>query len=121
MLAFNVGENPGRNAIVQFLEITCITKPNPFDPWKRIEAVGGAGFMYDLDTAVRLALAGQVKFRVREGVHLVDVEVVPGGVFGRPYLRTAPNGTPVDNLLHLPQCGLRALLDVGRSNPRAVL
>jgi hypothetical protein len=91
------------------LQITCITKPDRYNPNERIQAVGGPGFYYDLDGAIALVESGQVEFFVNRGGWQVDVVVRrPGGLLGyhRPYLATKPDGTPIDNLLSLDQCGL---------------
>jgi hypothetical protein len=88
------------------LEITCLVKPAPLDGTRCVASVGGPGFHFDLDVAVGLMQSGQVDFYVWHEGKYVDVEVVipesAGDVVAaHPWLRTVPDGKPLDTLEHL--------------------
>jgi hypothetical protein len=87
------------------LQITCINKPNHFDPHSRITHVGGYGWRFPLDMAIAGALSGTYEFYV---IHMLyDVPVTVQLHNGSPYLKTVPDGTPLDNLLFQKECPIQ--------------
>jgi len=90
------------------IEITHITKPDRQDIHDRIREVGamsGGSVLWrlSLDRAVEATRLGTQYF-VRRGGVMVLVERVEGSALrGGAYLRTVPDFTGVNNLLHLPE------------------
>lgn len=92
--------------MTQDLEITSLIRPDAPASAGRIEGVRGPGFEFALDVAVALLQSRQVDFYVwHEGKYVGVEAVVPqhGGhvVASQPWLRTVPDGTPLDSLEHL--------------------
>jgi hypothetical protein len=93
---------------VAVYNITCINKEPRFDPHHRVTHVGGVGaqgrWRMTVDEAIRMLDSG-TRFTATGGGRTVDVEkaISPAG---RPYLRTKPDGTTLDNLLSLAECPL---------------
>lgn len=69
----------------------------------------------NLDEAIVRSKSGANQYYVNRGGNWVLVEVIEGGLFQLPYLRTVPDLTGANNLLSLPQLpsgtvgGLRGL------------
>lgn len=88
--------------------VTCINKKPRNDPHHRVTHVGGSGatgrWRKTEDEAIELIRNGS-PFTATGGGRTVEVEVALSGA-GRPYLRTKPDGTTLDNLLSLTECPL---------------
>ena len=86
--------------------IECITKPNRESRVEHITKIGGSaggGWTMDTPQVIRRMDDGELKFFVRVGKNEVDVRTVhPVG--HRPYIKTEPDETQVDNLLRLDDC-----------------
>lgn len=92
--------------MTQDLEITRIVRPAHSEAAHRVTGIGGPGFDFDIDVAVSLMHSGQVEFYVwHEGKYVGVEAVVPSHVGdvvpSHPWLRTLPDGTPLDTLEHL--------------------
>jgi hypothetical protein len=93
------------------VQIECIDKPDPFNRHERIRRVGGrtsegVRVSLTLDEAVAGIKNNTYKFWVaredpRKQGAWVEVESIAGR---KPFLKTVPDNTPLDNLLYLPQC-----------------
>lgn len=91
----------------EIVQISCIVKPDRFNPHERIQIVGGwhggKRWWLPLDLAIAGALNGTYRFYV--AVNNISVWVEVEQPIGRhPYLKTVPDGTPLDNLLSLETC-----------------
>ena len=84
------------------LQITCINKDNRLSPYERITHVGGAGFKYTTDEAIRYIKSETHSFYVSVAGDRVAVRVASKN--GREYLRTEADGDEPNNLLSLPEC-----------------
>ena len=86
--------------------IECIRKPNRESRVEHITDIGGTsggGWTMDTPQAIRRIDDGELEFFVRVGNNEVDVMTVhPAG--HRPYIKTEPDQTKVDNLLRLDEC-----------------
>jgi Protein of unknown function (DUF3892) len=86
--------------------IECITKPNRESRVEHITQIGGTaggGWTMDTPQAIRRIDNGELAFFVRVSQNEVDVQTVhPSG--HRPYIKTEPDQTKVDNLLRLDEC-----------------
>ena len=90
------------------VEIDCVNKDDRDDPYEAIKFVGGPNpngkrWRLDLQTAVQGALDGKWDFYVRQGGHVVEVEVAESR-WGNLYLKTEPDSDTPDNLLSLKEC-----------------
>jgi hypothetical protein len=90
------------------VEIDCINKDPREDPYRAIKFVGGPNedgtrWKLPLDAAVQGAQRGEWDFYVRQGGHIVEVEVAKSR-FGNFYLKTEADGDTPDNLLSLREC-----------------
>ena len=83
-------------------EITCIHTTPRFDPHGRIHSVGGIGFKYTQEKAIRYIEAGVASFFVHAGGHTVEVIVSMHN--GYKYLKARSDGLQPDHLLSLPEC-----------------
>jgi hypothetical protein len=93
---------------VDVYDITCINKQPRNDPHHRVTHVGGwrpttGRWRMAEDEAIQAIRRGS-RFTATGGGRTVEVEVAHHE--GRPYLRTRPDGTTLDNLLSLPECPL---------------
>jgi hypothetical protein len=82
-------------------EITCIV-PDGSDPDRRIDAVGGAGWQKLEDEVIEEVENGVETYFVDVKGEEVNVVVRERG--NTKYLRTDPDETTENNLLHLPHC-----------------
>jgi Protein of unknown function (DUF3892) len=86
--------------------IECIRKPDRNSRVEHITHIGGSaagGWTMDTPQAIKRMDEGDLEFFVRVGTNEVDVETVhPQG--HRPYIKTLPDQTKVDNLLRLDDC-----------------
>lgn len=90
------------------IEIMCINKSDRYDPWHRIDALGGLNpdgtrWRLTLAHAVSGVEAGKYPFFVRHRGSSVPV-VVATSRFGHKYLKTEADGEATNNLLSLPEC-----------------
>jgi hypothetical protein len=91
------------------LQILCIDKPESSNQSERIRGIGGknpdgTAWYLSLDEAIARIWSGQCSFYVSVGIQSAWVEVEHHGPSGRPFLKTVPDGIPIDNLLDLPAC-----------------
>lgn len=91
------------------LQVTCITKPYPYNPNKRIQALGGLNprtgerWIYSEDDVISFIVKGIHTFFIyRDGI-TINVQVDHKGPL-KLYLKTDADSTLIDNLLSLPQC-----------------
>lgn len=83
-------------------QVTCHI-PDGGDPDQRIDAIGGAGWQHQTDTAIRnIETNVHTYWTLVDGRH-VDV-VVAKRSNGRKYLKTTADGYEPNNLLALPRC-----------------
>lgn len=82
-------------------QITCIHKDNRPDPFERIQQVGGEGFLYLTNEAIRRIDNGE-EFYVVVGGRRTMVEVYKRE--GKKYLKTKADNYEPNNLLSLPEC-----------------
>lgn len=90
------------------IEIMCINKSDRYDPWDRIDAVGGLNpdgtrWCLPLAQAVSGVEAGKYRFFVRHRGSSVRV-LIAESRFGHKYLKTEADGEAPNNLLSLPEC-----------------
>jgi len=90
------------------IEIMCINKCDRYDPWDRIDAVGGINldgtrWRLSLSQAISGAEAGKYRLFVRHRGSSVRV-LVAVSRFGHKYLKTEADGEAPNNLLSLPEC-----------------
>lgn len=90
-----------------YLQITHIHKDDRMDPTTSIQWVGGIDanrnrWRMEMRRAAEMVRAGQASFFTLEQGRHAEVEAVlgPSGLF---YLRTDPDGSGANNLLHLPE------------------
>ena len=92
-------------------QITCINKPNRMSPVEHITHVGGYGsspWKLTVEEVIRRIESrgsDHEDFFVRVGPYETDVFVVNPGAGRRKYIKTEPDSTKIDNLLHLSECG----------------
>ncbi len=91
------------------IEIKCVNKADRYNPYERIEYVGGinpggARWRLSQQQAIEGSESGRWSFYVvgRAGVP-VDV-IVEKSAAGHKYLTTKPDGVTQNNLLSLPEC-----------------
>jgi len=91
------------------LQVTCITRPYPHNPDKKIQALGGLNpktgqrWIYSEDDVISFIVQGVHTFFIhREGV-TINVQVDHKGPM-KLYLKTDADSRLIDNLLSLPQC-----------------
>ena len=89
------------------VQIQCINKTPRFDPWDRIQCVGGINadggrWKLTLANAIDGIGRGQWRFWVA-GNPSVWVEIAVSQ-WGNEYLKTQADGVTPDNLLSLPEC-----------------
>lgn len=87
-------------------QITHIHKDDRMDPTTAILWIGGTDatgrrWRMTMRTAAELVRTGQAAFFTHENDQYAEVEALPGPS-GLYYLRTDPDGTGANNLLHLP-------------------
>lgn len=90
------------------VEIDCINKDPREDPYRAITNVGGPNpdgtrWRLPLNEAAQGALNGLWDFYVRQGGHIVEVEVAISR-YDNLYLKTEADGDTPDNLLSLREC-----------------
>lgn len=86
-------------------QVTCITRDGSDPDW-RIDRLGFAGNVYDIDTVINWLLASDAnQLQVRAGGWDVFVGVRQHPRSGRLFLATEPDGTTLNNLASLPECG----------------
>jgi hypothetical protein len=94
-------------------QVTCINKPNRYDPHSRIQRLGGPGWSSSADDVIRDILLGFHTYYVQVGTLLggARANVIVRYRNDEPYLTTSPDGVQTDNLLSLPECpgGLQGL------------
>ena len=83
------------------LHVTCIV-PDQADPDRRIDAIGGDGFQYRLDDAIRKIELGTHAFWTTQNGRSVWIVVAVRN--GRKYLKTEADGIEPNNLLALARC-----------------
>jgi hypothetical protein len=83
-------------------QITCITKPGPYDDHEHITQVGGPGYYITREACANKIDAGRESYFVQVGTSRADVTTYSRG--GVKYIRTKRDATRKDNLLSLPQC-----------------
>lgn len=89
-------------------QVSCIRKTDRFNPWERIEYIGGAnadGSRWSLTQQEAIAGIedGRWSFFVRREGYEVRV-IVRTSRFSHKYLTTEADGEEPDNLLSLPEC-----------------
>ncbi len=91
------------------LQVTCITKPYPYNPDKKIQALGGRNpstgerWHYSEDQVIQFIVDGVHTFFIKRGGVTINVQVDHKGPL-KLYLKTDADSTLIDNLLSLPQC-----------------
>lgn len=90
------------------VQISCINKTPRYDPWDRIDNIGGRNpngsrWKMSVSRAISGIDTGQWSFFVSVGGRAVDV-VVARSRYGNRYLRTVADGDQPNNLLALPEC-----------------
>lgn len=89
------------------VQISCIIKDDRFDPYSRIQSVGGVHngerWRISLDDAITHIERGTYRFYTYVGGHVRNV-VVAVSRSGRKYLRTEADRDTPDNLLYLSSC-----------------
>lgn len=83
-------------------QVTCINKTNRYNPYERIQAIGGSWGKETQPTAVSQIEKGTHSYYVKVG--LSDANVIVAIHNGNKYLKTNRDTTTVDNLLSLPEC-----------------
>ena len=84
-------------------EITCII-PDNNDEDRRIQKIGGAGWIQSLDSAIESIEDGIFKYHVIDKDTEKQVKVIIAERNGRKYLKTEADGLEPNNLLALPSC-----------------
>lgn len=89
-------------------QVTCISKCDRFNPYERIQAIGGANsdgssWRLSQEVAIREIELGRRSFFVRVRGEVVDV-IVAISRFGNKYLKTVADGDEPNNLLSLYEC-----------------
>lgn len=84
--------------------ITCINKDDRYNPYERIQYVGGEGWKWSLSKAIAEIEAGNWKFYVERPAGDSVWVVVALSPYGNKYLKTTADGDEPNNLLSLPEC-----------------
>ena len=91
------------------IRVDCITKPDRYNPHKRILKLGGPNFgqpnrwLMDEDDVIRWIEAGHTFYTQESGIR---ANVIIAYHNGRKYLKTDRDTTLKDNLLSLKSCRL---------------
>jgi hypothetical protein len=83
-------------------QITCITKPGPYDDHEHITHVGGASFYITREACANNIDTGRETYFVQVGNDRADVTTYTRN--GLKFIRTKRDRTNRDNLLSLRQC-----------------
>lgn len=87
------------------LEVTCIVKPKPHDPYTAIQKIGSVGWQHTLEEAIENIEEGKIEYFTRdEKGQEIPVKIYFHPLTAKKYLKTYPDGKPSDNLLELDQC-----------------
>lgn len=84
------------------LQVTCINKTDRYNPYERIENIGGLNWKHREDDAIAYIENNVYSYYVNRGGYQTNVIVAERS--GHKYLKTESDGERPDNLLALPEC-----------------
>jgi len=87
------------------LQVTCIVKPNPHDPYTAIEKIGGEGWQHTLAEAIKNIEDEKIEYYTLDEKGMkIPIIVYYHPETAKKYLKTKRDKEFTDNLLELPQC-----------------
>lgn len=84
-------------------QVTCINKDDRYNPYERIQYIGGAGWKVSQMNAIIHIDGGTHSYYVSVGGREVDV-ITAVSPYGHKYLKTRADSLEPNNLLSLPEC-----------------
>ena len=88
--------------VLSRVDFTCINKTDRYNPYERIENIGGINWKHSQEDAISYIENGVYSYYVNRGGYQTNVIVAERS--GHKYLKTENDGEQPDNLLALPEC-----------------